>query len=129
MRTSHGQGTESCGGYDVGYDPYEDGLTTGIWTMKDQTQISIHKMSKNHLIRAIRLCRYNSYSGTFSCESDKWDAWVELFQNEIDSRKCTDTKRTVKDARLPLRGTKITMICHCGNEYKARSSDIKRGWD
>lgn len=29
-----GQGTESCGGYDVDYDEYEEGLIRGIWTQR-----------------------------------------------------------------------------------------------
>lgn len=40
-----GQRTESCGGYEVEYDAYDEGLVDGLWTMRSGESIHVSKMT------------------------------------------------------------------------------------
>lgn len=120
-----GQGTESCGGYEVDYDPWEEGLETGTWTQRDHSPINVKDMSTRHLFGAKRVAEKAALNATFSSDTEKWRAWVELFEDEIRSRPYHPSK---PKTGVPQRGTQVAMICHCGQEYLARAADIKRGW-
>jgi hypothetical protein len=123
-----GQGTDSCGGYDVEYDAYEEGLDSGLWTQRDGRSIPLSQMTVQHMKAAQRLCRNMALAATFTCEEDKWNAWVDAFENEIDTRS-EPPKVAVKAVKAaPVRGTTVRMICHCNAEYDARQADLKRGW-
>ena len=53
-----GQGTESCGGYEMDYDPYYEelrGNSEPCWTMNNGSSIPISRMTKKHLRGAIRV--------------------------------------------------------------------------
>src|SRR5690606_23142920 len=78
-----GQGAESCGGYEIEYDEYEDGLSDGFWTQKDGSQIHINSMTLKHLINAKRLAENMARISNFSCDSEKWEEWVSLFEDRI----------------------------------------------
>lgn len=140
-----GQGTESCGGYEVDYDPYEDNLPCGTWVMQDGSTISVSKMSDRHLRNSIRLCRTLADCATFSSESDKWEEWERLLEGELYSRmgkgkkvkeekkaevageNVSDVKPAVKKV-VPQRGAETIMVCHCGKEYVAKNTALRRGW-
>lgn len=128
-----GQGTESCGGYEIEYDPYEEELSsvTPVWITQHGEHLPVHEMSTRHLRNTKRLCENLSASATFSCDTDKWDAWVEVFESELATR--TEKSSSVKQpgTKAPAakpRGKKQHMQCHCGTKYYARIADIKRGW-
>ena len=131
-----GQGTESCGGYDLDYDEYTDGLIDGFWTQSNGVKIKPRDMSMSHL-EAARLVAIRSRGmSSFSCDREKWDDWVSIFYDEISYRKfkseTIDTEinaRSVdKGKQNVARGVKIKMQCHCGDIYFARKADIDRGW-
>lgn len=125
-----GQGTDSCGGYEVDYDVYEEGLETGRWTQRDGSSISLSQMTVPHMQAARRLCTNMMQAATFSCEADKWNAWTQAFDDEIACRtpKPTVALKVIKAAPKPVRGTTVRMICHCKTEYDARQADLARGW-
>ncbi len=90
-----GQGTESCGGYEVEYDPYYEELRNSnnpCWTRKNGTTIPVSKMTKNHLRGAIRVAERASMRQSFSCDSETFDEWVELLTEELASRDNIDKK-------------------------------------
>lgn len=123
-----GQGTDSCGGWDLEYDPVEEGLETGEWISGDR----VTGMSTAHLRNAIRYAKNRSRSATFEHDSDNWLEWVDILETELDSRQCNRTPRASKPTSKqikPTRGAKVTRNCdHCGNQYQARAADVKRGW-
>jgi len=51
-----GQGTESCSGYDIDFDPYCEGLSVRRWTVRDGSTASVSKMTTRHIRGAIRVC-------------------------------------------------------------------------
>jgi len=120
-----GQGTESCGGYDIEYDPYED-APDGMWTTKNGGLIHVSNMTKTHLRGAIRICERASLTSTFSCDIDKWNSWIQVFEDELFTRDSTPSKPKAEPS--PTRGAKQKMKCHCGTVYEARKADLKRGW-
>ncbi len=131
-----GQGTESCGGYEVDYDPVEEGLHDGLWQTRSGGSIKVEEMSMRHLHNAKRIARAKAECATFSCDAETWRDWVELLDREIDRRAYDDAKpsktalKRVEKAvpAPPVRGSSVTMICHCKAEYTAREADLKRGW-
>ena len=125
-----GQGTESCGGYDHEYDEYEEGLSSGVWTQRGGVDIKISNMTVKHLHGALAVARRASRNASFSCDTDKWDEWVELLENEIESRPRVTVAKKAKAVTKTSRprGAKVLMKCHCGSEYTARKADINRGW-
>ena len=133
-----GQGTESCGGYEVDYDPVEEGLETGEWTQRDGTVIRYTEMSLTHLRNARRYALTRAECCSFSSDADTWREWAELFEREIDNREFAAIKaKRVQTAVAPVkavvaakpaRGSTVRMKCFCGVEYNARSADLKRGW-
>lgn len=120
-----GQGAESCGGYEIDYDPYADGLDTGHWTQQDGSLIHVSKMSQQHLRNARRIAIKHALSASWTSDAEKWHEWADLFDNYID---CAATRDAVCKPAEPTRGTKQRMRCHCGVEYDARVADLKRGW-
>lgn len=124
-----GQGTESCGGYEVDYDPYDDGLRDGLWTQSNGSTIRVSDMSTSHINNAIRVAQRASYSASFTSDSEKWDEWVNVFRKELAIRRSEQVKdKAPKPAPKPVRGSKVWMVCACGTEYPAREADLKRGW-
>ena len=126
-----GQGTESCGGYEVDCDEYDgDNLSDGIWIQQNGVPISVQHMSTGHLRNAMRHCQKLARHSTFSCDQDKWDEWVNIFSRELDRREALIPTKTPAKVSPPaiVRGAKIWMVCHCGTEYPARKADLKRGY-
>lgn len=122
-----GQGSDSCGGYEVDYDEYEEGLEEGMWTQRDHRQIHVSKMSARHLINARALAEARRRSASFTDEADKWQAWIDIFDSYIEIAERTPTTPKVSTPPKPVRGKKVTMICHCKAEYEARQADLNRG--
>lgn len=114
-----GQGTDSCGGYEVDFNPYEDGLCSGLWTEKSGREILIKDMTERHLKGAIKVCENASVRASFSCDSDLWGSWAELLGHELSARptKVIDVvkKKGIGLASKP-RGAMVNLKCHCGNE-------------
>lgn len=125
-----GQGTESCGGYEVEYNPYEDGLADGVWTQSNGAPIKISNMSLRHLKNARIVATNMRDSMTFSCDDDMWQGWVDAFDSEIFFRERQTKQKSKISGKLikPTRGSKLYLVCHCGKNYHARVADLKRGW-
>lgn len=123
-----GQGTESCGGYDVEYDPYHEGLVTSQWTQRNGVSIHVKDMTLNHLRGASVIAGRAAQRATFSSNSEMWSEWVELFEREIESRGKEETQPKAVRHASPIRGTTAEMVCHCGAPYLAREADLSRGW-
>lgn len=126
-----GQGTESCGGYDVEYDHHEEGLERGVWTQRDGSEIRVEDMTVSHLRGARRVADRAAMRANFSSDEEMWGEWVKILGEEIERRGeeiHPIAKYTSPSAVKPTRGAKTVMVCHCGTEYEARSADIARGW-
>ena len=128
-----GQGTESCGGYEIHHAPVADGLAGGLWQTRNGGEIPVGQMSQRHLTNAIRHASNRSSSASFSCDSETWDEWIELLENElvVRSRQPKPLKNKVPVIRAlkqATRGSKQQMKCHCGEVYEARQADLNRGW-
>lgn len=123
-----GQGAESCGGYDLEYDEYEENLCSGRWVQRDGSSIEVSKMGTNHIKNTLRMVRRMAVSSSFTSEADKWETWADIFERELFRR--VDVPAKTKNARnpQPARGLKAKMVCHCGKHYEAREADLKRGW-
>lgn len=127
-----GQGTESCGGYEVEYDPWEDGIGDGLWTMQTGESIKVSHMTDSHIRNTIRVCEKAKERATFSCEREKWDDWIDVFHDEINRRGVSTFKPEAHydspSAVKPTRGKKLELVCHCGTVYSPRLADLKRGY-
>jgi len=132
-----GQGTESCNGYELEYDSYEEGLQTGEWTMRGCSTIHISDMTMSHLRKTKRMCENLRHNSSFYDEADKWDMWVSMLSQEISSRqsiiinssKKIPTATTLKQTKQKVRGAKIECKCkNCKTKFIARVADRKRGW-
>lgn len=123
-----GQGTESCGGYDVEYDEYEEGLERQEWKQRAGGWIKVKDMSVRHMTNTLRLCRNAVRRASFTDDAEKWEAWVRVFENELEIRERQPAP--VKKAKKPnpVRGRLVKMRCHCGTVYEARAADIARSW-
>jgi len=124
-----GQGAESCGGYDVEYDEYEELIADGMWTQKNGDAIHVTEMDSRHIKNTIRLCKGLSLSSDFSCDSEKWDDWVEIFENELSGRDA-HKPTSVGPLRVAndVRGKTVERTCKCNSKFMARQADINRGW-
>lgn len=125
-----GQGTESCGGYDVDYDEYEE-CQDGYWIQRDGSQIAVSDMAVSHLRGALRIVEGMAKTSNFTGDAERWEDWAEGFRNEIHRRGEEERPEAVyvgPEFVKPTRGIKTQMICHCGTEYSARNADLKRGW-
>ncbi len=129
-----GQGAEDAGGYEIDYDPYYEGLEDGTWQQADHSSIRVADMSVSHIRNAIRLCEAKSKTETFSCESDKWQDWIDIFEEELASRgepRYAPKANPVYNhpsKKQAVRGAKFSLRCHCGKVYAARVADVRRGW-
>lgn len=123
-----GQGAESCGGYDLEYDEYEENLCSGRWVQRDGSSIEVSKMGINHIKNTLRMVRGLAASSSFTSEADKWKAWVDIFEEELSRRVDVPSKTKSTSHAQPARGLKVQMVCHCGKHYEAREADLKRGW-
>lgn len=119
-----GQGAESAGGYEVGYNPWEEGLAEGNWYQKRKGYINVSEMSLRHLRNTLKLCERAEILSTFECDKDLWIDWQDVLSAEIASRP---TEPTIK-SKKPVRGRTRKMKCHCGTIYFARIADLNRGW-
>lgn len=126
-----GQGTESCGGYEVPYEPHNDAFEEGKWLQSDGSLISISDMTTSHLRNAIRISEAKAECATFSSDADDWMDIASAMRDELSDRNelpfhiAVYTDPSVKQKQ---RGSKISMICHCGKQYDVRVSDVKRGY-
>lgn len=123
-----GQGAESCGGYELDYDEYEENLTSGVWTQRDGTGIEVSKMQVSHIKNTLRMVRGLAASASFTSEAEKWEAWADIFEEELARRVDVPAKAKTAQPPRPARGAKAQMVCHCGKHYEAREADLKRGW-
>ncbi|UIW10231.1 hypothetical protein [Flyfo siphovirus Tbat1_6] len=123
-----GQGTESCGGYDLEYDEYEENLCSGRWVQRDGSSIEVSKMGTNHIKNTLRMVRGLAASSSFTSEECKWEAWTDVFEEELVRRVDVPAKNKTARNPQPVRGAKVQMVCHCGKHYDAREADLKRGW-
>jgi hypothetical protein len=123
-----GQGTDSCGGYDFDYDPYDEGLANGEWTTKTGGGIHVSQMSVRHLEGALLVAQRAKRNATFDDQREKWEDWIELFERELSHRAYAPAAPKVIKAPQPVRGKTVTMICHCKAEYEARQADLNRGY-
>lgn len=128
-----GQGSDSCGGWEVEYDPYDEGLNTGLWTMSSGRGIAVKDMSASHLRNAIHVARRAKANATFTDEAEKWDNWIDLFHDELLHRQrvaahklSQSPQSAAKKPPAPVRGKKVDMVCHCGAHYQARQADLNR---
>lgn len=123
-----GQGTESCGGYEVDYCPHEDGLSSGLWTQRDGSTISVDRMSPRHLENARRMAERMVRECNFTGDAEMWEEWVEVFDRAIGATPARVPVYTTPAVVKQTRGAKFTMVCHCGAKYEARKADLDRGW-
>lgn len=123
-----GQGAESCGGYEVEHDEYDENLTSGLWIQRDGSGIEVSKMSTSHIKNTLRMVRGLAASSNFTSEAEKWEAWTDIFEEELSRRIHIAYKNESAKPKNPKRGAKAQMICHCGKQYEAREADLKRGW-
>ncbi len=144
-----GQGTDSCGGWEVDFNPYEEYLEAGRWTQRDGSLVHLSAMTLGHLRNARELARRKSAVSTFTSEAETWDAWVDAFTSEIEERARAKTAagafvpskasaagrampapapKSIPKAKAVVRGAMVKMRCHCSGFYLAREADLKRGW-
>lgn len=123
-----GQGAESCGGYDLEYDEYEENLCSGRWVQRDGSSIEVSRMGTTHIKNTLRMVRRLAASSSFTSEADKWEAWADIFEEELSRRIHIPDKNESAKPRNPKHGVRAQMICHCGKQYEAREADLKRGW-
>lgn len=125
-----GQGSDSCGGYEVDYDPYDELMENGEWTTRGGGTIKITDMTIGHLRGARRIASRAAHEAQFSSDEEKWEHWVQMFDSEIALRERNTSPSVPKAPKAPpkpVRGTNVIMICHCKREYPAREADLKRG--
>ncbi|KKB61133.1 hypothetical protein WM40_25020 [Robbsia andropogonis] len=122
-----GQGSDSCGGWEVLYDPLTD-VPDGYWEMASGEQIKIADMTVRHLRNVIRLCKSKAECANFTGDADRWSEWADVFERELHGRSTIVRATAPGVPPEPKRGTTATMRCHCGRHYEAREADLKRGW-
>lgn len=122
-----GQGTDSCGGYEVDFDEYEDGLINGDWTQRDGSKINVKHMPTSQLNGCIVICNRMEITSNFECDKEKWSTWVDILNNELSSRSASISVKKEKKSQN-VRGSKVLLRCHCGSEYRVRQADLNRGW-
>lgn len=127
-----GQGSDSCGGYDYDaeYDYLEDCQDRGVWPQKVGGPIPIGEMTDSHLKNAIAHVEKLALTSTFECNRQMWEAWADMFAQEIANRRLNRKSHINSQQKKPsvVRGITQIMRCHCGEQYSARMADIKRGW-
>lgn len=123
-----GQGAESCGGYELDYDEYEENLASGVWIQIDGAGIEVSKMKTSHIKNTLRMVRGLAASSSFTSEAGKWEAWADIFEEELARRVDVPAKDKTSKPTAHARGAKAQMVCHCGKPYEAREADLKRGW-
>ena len=139
-----GQGTESCGGYEIEFDPYDEVESDGfrVWHGRCGS-IEVCKMEDGHIENAIRTCKKLADRETFDFDREKWLGWIDNFEDELSHRAETDgriprkkqqSRATKRKNRTPPKkliiqsGTHQKMKCYCGRVYTAKTADLKRGW-
>jgi hypothetical protein len=106
-----GQGAESCGGYEVDYDEYENGLEDGVWTQRDGSTIRVSSMGDRHIKNTIRLCRGMAVSSSFTCDVEKWQAWIDVLEQELRRRvPVISEKPKLAQPAAPQRGRRSSCV-------------------
>lgn len=150
-----GQGADSAEsfGYQFGIDeasPLIDGLYSNTWTMRDGTEIKVRNMQLRHLNNARRMCEIKALNCSFSCDSQIYEQWIDIFDTEIKRKKTlgfTENKtltltprkknKQVDTSNLAVsnlatgKGKMSLVKCHsplCNKTFEVRIADIKRGW-
>lgn len=125
-----GQGTDSCGGYEVDYDEFEEALERGYWPAQSG-DVKLSEMTPQHIKNAKRYCQIRAQGCNFSSDTDEWndraDMFADMLYSSERSKAVSAPLKAVKPP-APVRGSKVTMICHCKHEYEARTADLKRGY-
>lgn len=124
-----GQGTESCGGYEVDYNEYEES-DGSYWIQRDGSRILISAMTPGHLRAALRIVEARAASANFTSDAESWQEWVDIFERELSARGDDKAEAIYvgPGAIKPTRGAKVEMVCHCSAEYSARKADLDRGY-
>lgn len=126
-----GQGSDSCGGYEVDFDEFEEALERGLWPARDG-DVKLSQMTVSHMRNAKRYCQNRAQSCNFSSDSDEWNDRADMFSDMIYSKERTTAVsaplKVVTAPKAPPRGKMAAMICHCKQEYNAREADLKRGY-
>lgn len=124
-----GQGTDSCGGYEVDFDEFEEAIDRNMWPAKGG-DVKLSEMTLSHMRGARRYCQLRAQGCNFSADAEEWESRADMFDSMIDSHMRTqNASKAVTPSKppQPVRGTKVTMICHCKAEYQARQADLNRG--
>lgn len=139
---------EAIGFYELDdYNPYDYDESNGfnLWTQRDGSTILVSQMSNRHIQNSIGVCRQQAQCSTFSCDSDLWNDWIDVFNSVLSERARNRTfvpaintqpkqknkqKKSNKNPFLNMTFTAsfINLRCHCGKQYEARGADLKRGW-
>ncbi|EMA4784714.1 TPA: hypothetical protein U2J54_001325 [Providencia rettgeri] len=133
---------EAMGAYEPEFDEYEEGLSDGYWIQRCGTPIHITKMAYSHIQNVICLCEKELLNSNFSCDEEKWNNWIQLLTEELQHRRSNNiviknqqherkkkkASKTIKDILQNTALKKLQLECHCGTEYTAKTSDLKRGW-
>lgn len=131
-----GQGTESCDGYYVEYDPYDYAESNGyeFWTERSGARIRVSEMSDRHIRNTIKMCKQLAATSSFSCDVDKWEEWVDVLEGELCDRArfgrvVRDAKRNVVKKPLPRAEKKDTWSGKTQNlsPYKTKIKNKARG--
>ena len=110
------------------YDEYEEGLLDGTWIKRNGESIQVTDMTTAHLRNTIGVVKDAFAVSTYTCESDKWQDWIDLLEDELGSRNDTPARSSTPIVKKSVRGRTNSMECHCGNHYNARVADLNRGW-
>lgn len=110
----------------IEYDPYED-IHLG-WIQSDRSRIKLEVMTSSHIKNAMRICNGMAVSSSSTDEGEKWESWVDAFEEELASRTSKPSNTNIADEKKPQRGAKLKLRCHCGKEYLARKAYWNRGW-
>lgn len=107
---------------------------------------SVSEMSDNHIKACIRYCKMRHDAASMDDYRELWKEWVKEFEFELMFRpekvygkptgnrgkNCEGKKKTkaIKEAikKGLITSGSVQMKCHCGAIYKAKASDLKRGW-
>lgn len=96
-----------------------------MWCKANGQEIAVSKMTSGHLKNALALLHR---------APDPNDAAIAMLEREVEIRGLqrkinsgglrSETSKQYKKAR----GSTQLMECYCGQQYKARTADLKRGW-
>jgi hypothetical protein len=91
-------------------------------------------MTDRHIRNSARMCESLSKASNSSSDSEKWDSWVSIFEEEIWRRSNKKKSPTMAARKVPVKqtpktiGSTVKLKCHCSAIYNPRVADLKRGW-